>query len=205
MGNCIDVEAVVKNLLIPLHEPKVLAWSLQQYTPRGPHDKFASRILPELQTELTPVPPANIIDAVLGVRFEHSRCGNAGIHQNNINGYVNGLDLNSDGIIDDKDKAILTKHAGEVYRLNIGDYGYFGANWLSIGNKPRSKHWDIYNDRILYICAYDYGAGYDSDNGTVNLFHKLPVGKKVYLEYFYDTPPAPGKDNVKVYLHDDVS
>lgn len=204
-GNCLDIDAVVNNFLIPLHEPKVLAWSLEKYVPKGPHDKFASRILPKLQTELTPVPSAQILDNVIGVQFEHSRCGSAGIYQNNTNGYVNGWDLNSDGIIDEKDKAILAKHAGEVYRLNIGDYGYFGINWLSIGNHPRSKHWNIYNDRLLYICAYDYGAGYDSDNGTVNLFQKLPAGKKVYVEYFYDTPAAPGKDNIKVYLHDDVS
>jgi len=204
-GNCLDIDAVVNNLLIPLHEPKTLAWSLEQYLPKGPCDKFASRILPKLQAELTPVPPAHILDPAMGSRFEHSRCGSAGIYQNNTNGYVNGWDLNSDGIIDEKDKAILAKHAGEVYRLNIGDYGYFGTNWLSIGNHPRSKHWNIYNDRLLYICAYDYGAGYDSQSGTVKLFQKLPAGKKVYVEYFYDAPPAPGKDNIKVYLHDDVS
>jgi hypothetical protein len=204
-GNCLDVDAVVDNLLIPLHEPKVLAWSLEQYAPEGPHDKFASRILPKLQSELTPVPPAQILDHAMGTRFEHSRCGSAGIFQNNINGYINGWDINSDSIIDEKDKAILAKHAGKVYRLNIGDYGYFGTNWLSIGNHPRSKNWDIYNDRILYICAYDYGAGYNSDAGTVQLFQKLPAGKKLYVEYFHDAPAACGKNNVKVYLHDDAS
>ena len=204
-GNCLDVDAVVEKLLIPLHEPKILAWSLEQYVPEGLHDKFASRILPKLQAELTPVPSANTLDDVLGVRFEHSRCGSAGTFQNNINGYINGWDLNSDGKIDEKDKAILAKHAGEVYRLNIGDYGYFGTNWLSIGNQPRSKNWNIYDDRILYVCAYDYGAGYNSDAGTVQLFQKLPAGTKLYVEYFYDAPPAPGKDNIKVYLHDDVS
>jgi hypothetical protein len=203
-GNCIDIEAVVQELLIPLHEPKILAWSLNQYIPNGTCDKFASRLLPKVQAELTPVPDPTILDPVLGSTFEHSRCGSAGIFNDNVNGYVNGLDINSDGIIDASDKDILAKHAGEVYRLNIGDYGYFGTNWLSTGNHPRSKHWNLYNDQMIYICSYEYGAGYNNNTGTVHLFEKLPAGQKVFIEYFYDAPAKPGKDNIKVYLHNDV-
>jgi len=84
--------------------------------------------------------------------------------------------------------------------MNIGDYGYFGFNWLSTGQCPRSRN--IRKERVIFVCSYDWGAGYDSDTGVVYLLEHVPPGSKLYVEYFHDIPATPGKDNIKVYLHD---
>lgn len=201
-GNCIDIQGVIEKLLIPLHEPKVLAGTSEVYKPDSKSDKYASRIIPEMHPDLTPVPHASMLETVLGVRFEHCKCGNAGVQMNNDNGYRNAFDINSDGIIDQSDKKILERHAGEVYRINLGDYGYFGMNWLSVGVHSRTH--DIRSDKMFYVCSYDYGAGYVPDTGVVHLFERLTPGTKVFVEYYYDRPALPGKDNIKVYLHDDL-
>jgi len=203
IGNCTDVEGVINELLIPLHEPKILAWTQEQYKPTGERDRFARRIPRKMWVDLSPVPPASILDPVLGAGFEHSHCGNAGIQQDLDNGYRNGLDINCDGIIDEEDKRILARHAGEVYRMNVGDYGYFGINWLSTGQCPRSTNL-LTNEAVIFVCSYDYGAGYDPDTGVVRLFQPAKPGTKLYIEYHYDAPPAEGKDNIKVYLHAEI-
>lgn len=198
-GTCNDETGVIEELLIPLHEPKVLCWTVQPYTPAGADDRFTRRLPPHKRVDLSPVPPPEFLDPYLDVPFVHSHCGTAGVEQHNDNGYHCGYDINSDGIIDRRDREILDRHRGQVYRMNVGDYGYFGFNWLSLGNRPRSH--DLTADPRLYICAYDYGAGYDADAGVVQLFDPLPPGQRVYVEYFHDVPPASGRDNVKVYLH----
>jgi hypothetical protein len=201
-GNCLDIDGVIDQLLIPLHEPKVLAWTLEQYQPNGARDRFAKRLPSALSVDLAPVPPATLLDPVLGTAFEHGKCAYTGIRKNIDNGYKNGLDINADGVIDEKDRQILAEHAGDVYRMNVGDYGYFGFNWLSIGHCPRSKN--LINERALFICSYDYGAGYNCDTGVVNLCKKALPGQKLYIEYLHDAPAAAGKDNIKVYLHSEL-
>ena len=198
-GECIDIDGVIEELLIPLHEPKILAWTLEQYKPTSPNDRFAKRLPQHMRQDLSPVPPASIITPILGTQFRHDQCGYTGLRKNNLNGYKNGLDINSDGIIDEKDKHILDQHAGKIYRMNIGDYGYFGFNWLSTGQSPRSKN--IREGRSIFVCSYDWGAGYNSDTGIINLRKKANPGTKLYVEYFHDVPAAPGRDNIKVYLH----
>ena len=198
-GNCIDVENVIEELLIPLHQPKVLAWRDVQYQPSGPDDPFAARLPRKMWPELTPVPPKDYLDPYLGARFEHSRCCQAGVQQGNENGYRNGLDLNADGIIDQRDQEILAREAGKVYRANIGDWGYFGMNWLSPGWWGRTER--SLDLKRLFVCSYDYGAGYGPDTGVIRLFESPPAGKRLYVEYYYDAPAAAGKDNIKLYLH----
>ena len=201
-GNCINTEGVIEQLLIPLHEPKILTWTLEQYKPTGSNDHFANRIPQHMVIDLAPVPPASILDSLLGAEFKYGQCGYSGLRRNNLSGYKNGFDINSDGIIDEKDQHILNKYAGQVYRMNIGDYGYFGYNWLSTGHCPRSK--DTRKERSVFVCSYDWGAGYNSNTGVVNLFEEIQPGKKLYIEYFHDIPAMPGKDNIKVYLHSGI-
>jgi hypothetical protein len=155
-----------------------------------------------MRVDLSAVPPADALDPHLGARFERHCCGTSGVQEGTDNGYRCGLDLNSDGVIDARDRELLVRHAGEVYRMNVGDYGYFGINWLSLGNSPRSRSLGL--DPMLYVCAYDYGAGYDARTGVVRLFDSLPPGQRLFMEYFHDVPAAPGKDNVKIYLHPGV-
>jgi len=200
-GNCLDIYAVAKELLIPLHEPKILATNYSQYEPTGANDPRVESIIEKMRVDLVQVPDASVLDELIGVQFEHSKCGIAGAQQNNDNGYQHGLDLNCNGVIDEEDRSILAKHAGEVYRMNVGDFGYFGINWLSHGTPSRS-HGRPY--AALYVCCYDYGAGYEFEDGTVHLFDSANPGQKMYVEYHYDAPACPGKDNIKVYLHPDI-
>ena len=201
-GLCTDVEGAVNELLIPLHEPKILAWDFDQYQPKNARDPHAMKLPQHMRVDLTAVPDASILDGLIGVEFEHSKCGNAGVQQNSDNGYRNGYDFNCNGVIDDQDRDTLARHGGEVYRMNVGDFGYFGFNWLSFGNRARSME---ILERFIAVCAYDYGAGYDSDTGTVRLAEPVTPGTKLYIEYFHDAPPAPGTDNIRVYLHPDIA
>jgi hypothetical protein len=49
-----------------------------------------------------------------------------------------------------------------------------------------------------------YGASYDPDAGRVNLYEQVEPGTKLYVEYYHDIPAAPGKGNIKVYLHGEI-
>jgi hypothetical protein len=197
-GICIDEQGVINELLIPLHQPKILAWNYEQYEPKNNNKSSVNKIIEKMRVDLSQVPDASILDKVMGAKFEHSKCGDAGAQQNNANGYINGFDINSDGIIDQKDRELLVAEQGNVYRMNIGDFGYFGFNWLSIGNFVRSQS---ISEPAIYVCSYDYGAGYDPDFGKIRLAEPVTLGKKLYVEYFVDVPPVAGKDNIKVYLH----
>ena len=197
-GNCTDTEGVINELLIPLHQPKVLAGSFDQYNPAGHNDRFTVRLPQHMRQDLCPVPPVSILDSAFGAEFKYGQCGYAGLRRNNLNGYENRFDINSDGIIDQKERDILNRHAGEVYRMNIGDYGYFGKNWLSTGYSPRSKNTS--KGLNLFVCSYDWGASYDNGSGTVKLLEDVEPGKKLYIEYFCDVPPEAGSE-MKVYLH----
>ena len=200
-GLCTDINGVIEQLLIPLHEPKILCWSTIPYEFGGQADLIAEKIPPQLRVDLSPVPESTILDDLMGVSFEHSKCGQIGCQEGTDNGYRNGLDINADGIIDEKDRDILDKHKGEVYRMNVGDYGYFGANWLSWGQSTRSSGKSSLESRFLTICSYDYGCGYEPNDGIVYLNERCKPGQKLYVEYYHDAPAKPGSDNVIVYLH----
>lgn len=200
-GECVDVAGVIEHLRIPLHEPKVLSdVDKVPYETVCPNDPIFVRIHPRIKIDLSQVPSPDILQPYLGAQFQHSRCGQAGWQTGSDNGYQNGLDINSDGVIDVHDQNILAQHAGEVYRMNVGNWGYFGGNWISTGNEARSKNFR--NEKAIFICSYDYGAGYDPATGKINLFESPPASvNKMYVEYFYDTPPVEGNNNLKIYLH----
>lgn len=200
-GICTDAQGVIEALLIPLHEPKILAGCPTEYQGEGTKDPYLSKLPKHMQTDLVAVPPSNVLDSVLGVKFDPHKCGHAGVQMNTTNGYKNELDLNCDGVIDEREKELLDQHAGKVYRINIGDYGYFGLKWLSPGIAPRSQTID---EPAIYVCSYDYGAGYDPDSGTINLCQKAKPGQKLYVEYLYDAPAELGSNNIKVYLQPEI-
>lgn len=201
-GNCVDIEGVVEELLIPLHEPKVTAWNTTQYRPAGPRDRFGKRLPRKVWPELTPVPDASRLDPVMGIPFEAHCCGAAGWERDADNGYRCGYDINSDGVIDEQDRDILARHAGKVYRQNLADFSYFGKNWLSNGYGSRSRNFD--EEPPLFVCSYDYGAGYDSDTGSIRLFDAPDLASKLYVEYHCDVPAREGRDSIKVYLHEPI-
>ena len=200
-GKCVDIKGVKEHLRIPLHEAKVLSYADKvPYETVCPDDPILQRIHPRIRIDLSQVPSPDSLSPHLGATFQHSCCGQAGWQTGLDSGYQNGLDINSDGVIDTHDQNILAQHAGEVYRMNVGNWGYFGGNWISTGNEARSKNFR--HEKAIFICSYDYGAGYDPTSGKINLFEPPPVSvNKMYIEYFYDAPPVKGNDNLKVYLH----
>lgn len=201
-GTCVDREGVVTDLLIPLHEPKVLAWSDARYEGSGPRDLFCRRLPQSLWPELTPVPSPSRLDPWLEVTFDPDACGHAGWQGGADNGYRNGYDLNGDGRIDVRDREILERHQREVYRQNLADLSYFGLNWLSTGYGSRSRNFD--EQPPLFVCAYDYGGGYDPSTGRIQLLDSPTESADLFVEYFHDAPAEEGRDNIRVFLHDPV-
>ena len=199
-GNCIDADVIARELLIPLDEPRVLALSTESYKPAEKRDRFGIRVARSLWPELMRVPSSAKLDRLMGVRFDPQHCGLAGWEMNRDNGYNPFYDLNADGLIDESDRAILAARQGEVYRDNLFQFSYFGENWLATSYGCRSRNFT--NHMPLYICAYDYGAGYDCETGKISLFESPPANVTLYAEYHYDAPALPGKENIKVYLHE---
>jgi hypothetical protein len=201
-GHCIDVDGVVNELLIPLHQPKVLTLTAGQYHPADAHDVFARRLPQKLWPELTPVPDVATLDPFMNARFVPHQTGHAA-WQTGVDCRYNGWrDINADGVIDETDRAILAEHAGKVYRYNMMQYSYFGANWIGAGYGSRSRNFD--SEPPLYVASYDYGAGYDPATGCIALTEPVQPGTTLYVEYAYDAPAEAGKDNIAVYIHDPI-
>jgi len=198
-GTCIDKASVVDQLLIPLHEPGVLTLTADEYRPQGSDDTYGKRIPQRLWPELTPVPPVSHLDRVMGALFEKNCCGLAGWEQDTDNGYNPGYDINKDGVIDERDREILARHAGEVYRYNLMQHNYFGMNWVGAAYGCRSRNFK--DDPPLFVASYDYGAGYDAETGTIQLTEPATPGTEMYVSYYQDAPAEAGKDNIRVYLH----
>jgi hypothetical protein len=197
-GDCTDIDSVVRELLIPLHEPKVLALSTESYVPSSPDDPYGKKLPRSLWPELMRVPNASKLDRLMGVKFKPSHCGLAGWQRDCDNGYNPFYDMNSDGVIDERDRAIVAAHAGEVYRHNMFQLSYYGENWVQTGYGCRSRNFA--EDLPIYVLAYEYGGGYDAESGRIQLLETPPEGATLYAEYYYDAPAPSGKDNVKVYV-----
>lgn len=207
-GFCIDPEGLIRELRIPLHEPKILAGNtcLEKATngfcdfeaPSGTADNEV------LLHNFAVVPGPEHLKHNLDAVFEPGRVGYAarepGVERpiSFDAGYVGYRDVNSDGRIDVWEVEFLRQHQGEVWRANVGDWGYFGVGWLSTGyglaiTPERPYH--------RYVAAYDYGGGYEPDLGLIHLLESPGAHREVYIEYHYDAPAAAGRDNIKVYLH----
>lgn len=198
-GMCTDEAGVIEQLLIPLHEPGVLTLTTDTYQPIGPNDPYGRKTPERLWPELTPVPDPSHLDRVMGARFEKDCGGLAGWEQGTDNGYNPGYDINGDGVIDERDREILAQHTKRVYRYNMMQHNYFGLNWVGAGYGCRSRNFK--NDPPLFVASYDYGAGYDSQTGRIELAEPAEPGSTLFVTYYREAPAAPGEDNIKVYLH----
>jgi len=198
-GLCTDEVGVEEQLFIPLSEPGVLTLTTGTYQPAGANDPYGSKTPERLWPELTPVPDPSHLDRVMGARFKKDCCGLAGWEQGTDNGYNPGYDINRDGVIDGKDRDILAQHAGRVCRYNMMQHNYFGLNWVGAGYGCRSRNFK--DDPPLIVASYDYGAGYDSETGRIELSERAEPGSTLYVTYYRDVPAEPGENNIKVYLH----
>ena len=207
-GFCTDPDGVIRELRIPLHEPKILAAHIQlEKAETGFCDFEAPGNAGDtevLVNNFASVPGPEYLAPHLGARFEAGAVGYAArepgterVGQKEF-GYVGYRDVNSDERIDAWEEDFLRRHQGEIWRANVGDWGYFGVGWLSTGyglaiTRERPYH--------RYVAAYDYGGGYDPDRGLIHLLESPGAHRDVYVEYHYDAPAEAGKDNIKVYLH----
>jgi hypothetical protein len=205
---------LIEELRIPLHEPKVLAG----YCNLEPADTgfcdFEAGIstftegseVTSLMNNMATVPPPSYIEPFLGSRFLPDFARYAGTEPGRGSPdqvalgveYAGYRDIDSDGVIGEAEREFLKRHQGEIWRANVGDYGYFGVGWLSPGyglsiTPERPYH--------RYIAAYDYGGGYDPELGLINLLDSPGSNRDVWVEYHYDAPAEPGENNIKVYLH----
>ncbi len=146
------------------------------------------------------MPDIATLDPFMDARFVPHQAGHAAWQTGIDCRYHGGRDINADGIIDQTDRAILAEHAGKVYRYNMMQYSYFGANWIAAGYGSRSRNFD--NDPPLYVASYDYGAGYDPATGRIALAEPAQPGTTLYVEYACDAPAEAGGDNIAVYIHD---
>jgi hypothetical protein len=209
-GHCTSPQGLIEQLQIPLHEPKILAgYCRLEPTDTGFCD-FEARMkatnTTSLLDDMAAVPPPHYIEPFIGSRFLPDFAGYAGTEPGRGtpdqvaigSGYAGYRDIDSDGCIGEPEREFLRQHQGEVWRANVGDYGYFGVGWLSPGyglsiTPERPYH--------RYIAAYDYGGGYDPELGVINLLESPGPNRDVWIEYHYDAPAGPGEDNIKVYLH----
>ena len=210
-GICTAPDSVIEELRIPLHEPKIMAgaWKLEQ-TDLGHIHFEAGRALPgsvTLVNNFQPVPPPEYIGPLMGSRFVPGFVGYAA-HETKDEGdrppeYAAGVgysgfrDINDDGQIGEWERDFLREHQGEVWRVNVGDAGYFGVGWLSPGLGSAIIAKQPYR---RFVASYDYGGGYDPDAGGIDLLDSPGPNREVFVEYHYDAPAAPG-ENIKVHLH----
>jgi hypothetical protein len=113
-------------------------------------------------------------------------------------GYDCTFDLNNDGVIDERDRDLLSRHLGRRVRYNLYLDAYFGGDWLTttinIGNTEHQPGTPALAD-------YEYGGGYDADSGTIRLLETPGPGRRVYVEYHYDAPAEPGENNIVLHLY----
>ena len=210
-GNCTSVQGVIEELRIPLHAPRILAGNWKPVISQVSHAHFETpqRLMSTWYSErFLPVPPPEHLEPFMGSEFTPGFAGYATMEQvprqqrpreyETKQGYWGFRDVNGDERIDVLDQELLRAHQGEVWRVNVGDLGYFGVGWLSpgMGTPITPEH-----ARRQYVAAYDYGGGYDPDGGVIHLLESPGANHDVYVEYHYDAPAAAGEDNIKVYLH----
>ena len=126
-------------------------------------------------------------------------------HMKHIKGmpgyYCFAWDFNDNAIVDAEDEETLRKNLGREVRVNYYSAGYFGNDWLSSGVLLNPE---MHGGESV-VCAWTQGAGYDAASGVVHLFDTPGPGRKVYVEYHFDEPAEPGRDNIRVSLRRDCA
>lgn len=197
-GMCSDAERVIRDLQVPLDEPK-LAMFLPRLTS-----------VPSLLYNGTISAPAERLVCIdrtrydhvrrrLGERFREGQVGYAAGHPSIASGggYFAEFDFNDNGTIDEQDLAIVETHLGRVVRSNLYVHAYFGPDWLSICVALDVEH----RPGRLVIADYTYGAGYDAASGTVDLFETPGPDQPVWVEYHHDAPAEAGEANIGLHIY----
>ena len=201
-GHCVD-EALLIGNGIPLDGPKlgVTGYGLERVP-----SKFYGGSVEVVSEGLVSIDESMLADLracrdvrfqVDGVGFSAWGCWDHAKHIKGVPGhYAFAWDFNDNGIVDAEDEDTLRRNLGREVRANYYSAAYFGNDWLSTGIllNPEMRGGE------QLVCAWTQGAGYDPASGEVRLFDTPGRGRKVYVEYYFDEPAEPGRDNIKVTL-----
>ena len=200
-GECKDAGQLIEQFHIPLDEP-LIALMQPQYR-QVPSRLYEGEATMPAETE-GPVTEEHLkkLQAALHTRFEIGRVGYA--HDNLANhdadgyaGYSALYDLNKNGIIDSDDAERLSRHIGRIVRYNLYRHAYFGGDWLTTNVCLDAEH----KPGTPVIADYTYGGGYDGNSGIIQLQQTPGPNRKVWVEYHYDAPAAPGENNIRIHLY----
>lgn len=199
-GRCHSIDDVIQQMSIPLDEPK-LAMFLPRLEDR-PSAMYGTS-LGMLAEPNVVIDEARLeqIRSRLGIRFSAAEAGYAGHHSGleTAGGYFPEFDFNDNGVIDEDDLRTMQSHAGRAMRSNLYVHSYFGPDWLSICVVLDEEH----RPGVPVLADYDYGAGYDSASGIVQLFETPGPNETVWVEYFYDAPAEAG-ERIKLYRYEEI-
>jgi len=201
-GKCLDVNRLCEEWLIPIDQPRLGLL-------RVPERMETSRVyegqigMPAEMFGEVGQPQLDLLEERLGTRLIMGHVGYG--HENAVDsddrgyrGYDCSFDLNNDGVINEQDRAVMSKNIGRRVRYNLYLDAYFGGDWLTtninIGNAEHQPGTPVLAD-------YEYGGGYDAQSGTIRLLESPGPGQRVYVEYHHDVPAEPGEDNIVVHLY----
>ena len=197
---CQDPALLIENG-IPLDHPKL---GLTGYALKRVPSNFYGGDVEVVDGSRVRIDPAMLADlrACRDAAFQPGRVGFAAWqhwdHAAHIRGvpgfYAFAWDFNDDGLVDASDEQVLLANLGREVRPNYYSAAYFGHDWLSTGILLNPE---MQGGEPL-VCAWSQGAGYDAQTGDIRLFDSPGPDQKVYVEYHFDEPAAPGRDNVVV-------
>lgn len=199
-GLCRNEEQLQERLAIPLESPRLGMI-------RGPLREVLSNVYAgpiSTPATLTGTISQSHLDKLserLGSRFGYGNVGYAVANsfdgRRDAIGYVPAFDFNENGEIDHNDAEILRRNLGREVRLNLYLDGYFGGDWLSTSCCLEPEH----RPGTPLIADYEYGGGYDAQNGVINLLDTPGPNQPVWVEYHYDAPAEAGEKNIRVHCY----
>jgi hypothetical protein len=202
-GLCLDADQLKDELLIPVNLPRLGMIDLKSSLHPVKSciyeadvwqlSEFVRAIAPSDIRQIRDKSGACFVPGACGYAYEPTRDqSHAGYR-----GYNAAFDLNADGVIDEQDTRLAERHLGKEVRYNLYQRAYFGGDWLStsVALNPELKP----NDPI--VADYEYGGGYDSRSGTIQLLETPGPDQPVWVEYHYDAPAEKGRDNIVVHIY----
>jgi hypothetical protein len=197
---CGDPEQLQQRLKVPLDAPRLgmLRCPLREV----PSNVYEGPIsMPAAHYGTISEPHLAQLAERLGARFQHGNVGfGAANHfdgRRGAVGYVPAFDFNNNGEIDREDAEFLRQHLGREVRYNLYLDGYFGGDWLSTSCCLEQEH----RPGTPLITDYEYGGGYDAEQGVIHLLESPGPDRPVWVEYHYDAPAEPGENNIRVHIY----
>ena len=201
-GDCVDHDLLIRRG-IPLDCPKL---GMVGYATKLVDSRFYGGAVELIDSDFVEI-DASWLAALQSCRdkpFGEQQVGYAGWkswdHMTHIWGvagyYAVNFDFNDNGIVDVEDEKTFKCAVGRAVRPNYYSAGYFGNDWLSAGVLLAPEMSDI----APVICYWQQGGGYDAESGEVRLTRSPGPGRRVFVEYFHDSPAAAGDGNILVHL-----